>query len=195
MTESDLKAKLDSLAPNETFDLSDRAFAEIFPGGSDTHAREALWHIATRLECLFENGGSEHTVRFIKVAREPISESDRKAIDLYYEYTGSEVHRLYPRSDVDRRRWMDSKDWYKKENVPLIAGLVGFGAAAVLLTPFGWIGGAGVAAAFGFNKLKREWRKERTLAAYGRTFIFDRKGAVIWATIDSGFGRSVSHNT
>jgi hypothetical protein len=77
----------------------------------------------------------------------------------------------------DRVREKDKEDFF-----PVAAGLAGFGAAAVLFTPFGWIGASGVAAVVGFNKLKKEWRKERTLIAYGRTFVFDRKGAVVEAT-------------
>jgi hypothetical protein len=194
MTEGELKAQLRSLPPNETLDVRDDLLADVFPGRSDVYAREALPNVAARLECRIEKGPAEQTTRFVKVAREPVSERDREAIDLYYGYAGSAgwVHPsavvlgLGWQSDVDRREWMDFKDRVrekgKEDFFPVAAGLVGFGAAAVLFTPFGWIGASGVAAVVGFNKLKKEWRKERTLIAYGRTFVFDRKGAVVEAT-------------
>ena len=145
--------------------------------------------LAARLECQVEKGPAEQTTRFVKVAKEHVSERDREAIDLYYEYVGPwGIGGPYGsgHSDVDRRQWMDYKDSVretgKKNFVPMAAGLVGFGAAAVLFAPFGWIGASGVAAVVGFNKLKKEWSKERTLIAYGRTFVFDRKGAVVEAT-------------
>ncbi|MGY4313112.1 hypothetical protein [Bradyrhizobium sp. JR3.5] len=181
MTEGDVKAKLKSLAPNETFDLSDRVFADIFPDRSDAFARTTLNGIAASLECLFEAGPTEHTVRFVKVERESISDDDRKAIDLYYGYSASGG---WTTSDVDRRKWIASRESSKNELLPIVTGLVGFGAAVVLLTPFGWVAAAGVAAVLGFNKLKKEWRKARTLAAYGRTFAFDGNGVVIGVTRD-----------
>jgi hypothetical protein len=169
MTEGELKAQLRSLAPNETLDVRDDLLADVFPRPRDAYFKDPLEGVAARLECQVEKGPAEQTTRFVRVAKEHVSERDREAIDLYYEYVGpwglggpyGSGH-----SDVDRRQWMDFKDRVreadKKDFVPMAAGLVGFGAAAVLFTPFGWIGASGVAAVVGFNKLKKEWRKERT---------------------------------
>jgi hypothetical protein len=191
MTEGELKAQLRSLGSNETLDVSDDLLAGLYPRPRDAYFNDPLEFLAATLECQIEKGPAEQTTRFVKVAKEHVSERDRKAIDLYYEYEGPRgIGGAYGwgHSDVDRRKWMDYKDllrgYSKKDFIPIAAGLVGFGAAAVLFTPFGWIGASGVAAAVGFNKLKKEWRKERTLIAYGRTFVFDRKGAVVEATRD-----------
>jgi hypothetical protein len=82
--------------------------------------------------------------------------------------------------------WMDWKDQLekqsKKEFFPVQTAMFGFGAAAVLLTPFGWVAALGVGAVWGCNKIQKEWRQTRTLNVYGRTFILNSKGVVVGMT-------------
>lgn len=126
-----------------------------------------------------------------------ISNDDRYAIDVYY---GFDVHNGYslrelwgvlggtvptgPKVDQDRMTFMDWKDSLaeqgKKETLPLKTAALGFGAAAVLLSPAGWVLALGAGAVWGSNKLYKEWSKARTVKAYGRTFALNSKGLVIF---------------
>jgi hypothetical protein len=112
---------------------------------------------------------------------------------LYYGYQGSGwngptlgAFGFGPKSDEDRMQWMDYKDRMKEkgknEFFPMQTAMIGFGVAAVLLTPFGWIGATSVGTILGYKKLKKEWVKRRTLNAYGRIFVFDSKSRVIEVT-------------
>jgi hypothetical protein len=114
---------------------------------------------------------------------EKISEADRDAVDVYYNYNGRGPLGWGPKNDQDRIEWMDYKDSLKKKSheefFPIQMALLGFGAAAVLLTPAGWVLALGVGAAWGGKKFYRKWHKTRALNAYARTFIFNGKGVVV----------------
>ena len=181
MTHDELSAQLKSLAPNETLDVRDDLLAELLPDRSDGYIA-----FASERECRIEDASDELSTRFVKVARESISEQDRAAIDRFYEYAGYGYRGLGWYSDVDRRDHMDFKDRVRKQGqdelFPVQVSLVGFGAVAILFTPFAWIAPIVVAVGISFKGLIRRLRTHRTLVAYGRKFAFDRNGVVIDAT-------------
>src|SRR6185312_14822228 len=106
MTERELEAQLRVLAPDEWLDVANDVLAQLLPGLSDQRAKT----FGAKLECE-TTSASDQSTRFIKIARELISEQDRDAIDRHYGYGGSSgwlgVGGLGWESDVDRRMWMD----------------------------------------------------------------------------------------
>ncbi|WP_439370830.1 hypothetical protein [Bradyrhizobium sp. DASA03120] len=131
------------------------------------------------------------------VQQEAVSDQDRKAIDEYYDYGGDfweigwhskrrdGLHVFPQGSDEDRIEWMDHKDTLKRQDkdtdLPIFAGIGGVGIAAVLFNPGSWFLALGAGAIFVLYKVRKELSKKRMLYAYGRTFIFDRKGRVVEA--------------
>ena len=161
MTYDELSAQLRSLAPNETLDVRDDLLATLLPDRSDGYRS-----FASERECQVDAAPVEEATRFVKVARESISERDRAAIDRFYEYAGYGYFGLGWYSDVDRRDHMDFKDRVRRRGQEELRG----------------IGAMAVAAAKRVTNSTKKWRTHRTLIAYGRIFMFDRKGAVIDAT-------------
>jgi hypothetical protein len=122
----------------------------------------------------------EITVKDI-MAGKCLSEEEVAAIDLYYGYTGSRDGHYGPKSDEGRKQWMDWKDQLKKQDreelASLKAGFLGFTAAAVMFTPFGWLGALGVGAYWGYTHLKS--RKARAIRGYARVFFLNSQGVVV----------------
>jgi hypothetical protein len=121
-----------------------------------------------------------------------IAPEDLNAIDVYYDYTGKVILGWERKNDQDRMEWMDWKDDLKKQHekefFPVQTAMLGFGAAAVLLTPLGLPVALGIGAVWGGNKLYKEWSKTRTLKAYGRTFLLNNRGLVVEVKKDDAGG-------